>query len=126
MIETKNKKKEEMKMNFSKRLKLCRKKKGMTQKEVADKLNFKYSTISNYENGTRWPNFETLAKFANLYEVSIDYLIRGQEFIGKNRTTLTIFFRNSDILLVVEGLTEEEIEDIRMYMEFVKWKREQK
>lgn len=60
---------------FPQRLKELRLKKGLTQTELGKKLGVKQSTFTNWENGKREPNFETLIKLANLLEVSVDLLL---------------------------------------------------
>ena len=60
---------------FPKRLKELRLKKGLTQTELGKKLGVKQSTFTNWENGKREPNFETLIKLADLLEVSVDLLL---------------------------------------------------
>ena len=50
---------------------------NLTQAEVADGINILQSTYSNYEQGTREPNLETLKKLANFFDVSIDYLLEN-------------------------------------------------
>jgi transcriptional regulator with XRE-family HTH domain len=61
--------------DFTQRLKESRKNKKLTQSEVAKKLEIATSTYSNYEQGTRFPDKETLIKLSKFYEVSIDYLL---------------------------------------------------
>lgn len=60
---------------LSERLKECRKKKGVKQSEVADRLNVQRRIISYYESGTRKPNLKDLIMLADFYNVSLDYLI---------------------------------------------------
>lgn len=60
---------------LSERLEECRKKKGVKQIEVADRLNVHRSMISHYESGTRKPNLEGLIMLADFYNVSLDYLV---------------------------------------------------
>ena len=60
---------------LSERLKECRKKKGVKQSEVADRLNVQRQIISYYESGTRKPNLEDLIMLADFYNVSLDYLV---------------------------------------------------
>lgn len=60
---------------LSERLKECRKKKGVKQSEVADRLNVQRQIISYYESGTRKPNLDDLIMLADFYNVSIDYLV---------------------------------------------------
>lgn len=57
------------------RLRALREKKGLTQSEAAKKMGIVRSTYSNYEAGNREPDNDTLKKFAEFYEVSIDYLL---------------------------------------------------
>ena len=61
-------------------LKAIRKSKGFSQVKVSLDLNISREAISNYENGKRSPDVEMLVKFSEYYNVSIDYLIRGEEF----------------------------------------------
>lgn len=57
------------------RLKDARTFAGLTQKEVANILKLKQPTIASYESGRTEPDIETLGKLAQLYDVSVDYLI---------------------------------------------------
>lgn len=59
-----------------------RKKKGYSQLKVAMDLNISREAISYYENGQRCPNLEMLIKLSKYFNVSIDYLITGNEFNG--------------------------------------------
>lgn len=52
-----------------------RKERGMTQKEVAERLGIGGSTMTMYETGRREPNMETLIKIADFFDVSTDYLL---------------------------------------------------
>jgi transcriptional regulator with XRE-family HTH domain len=51
-----------------------RKRKRLTQVEVSKLLGIPRSTLCNYENGNREPDFETIKLFASFYDVSIDEL----------------------------------------------------
>ncbi len=55
-----------------------RKRLGMTQAEVAERLNVSFQAVSKYENGTL-PNVETLVKLAEIFSVSVDELLMGRE-----------------------------------------------
>lgn len=61
-------------------LREIRKKKGYSQVKVSMDLSMSRETLSRYETGARNPDLETLVKFSDYYNVSIDYLIRGEEF----------------------------------------------
>ncbi len=66
-------------------LKIIRKKKGYSQLKVALDLNISREALSYYENGKRSPDLQTLILLSNYFDVSIDYLIRGEEFVPKFR-----------------------------------------
>lgn len=62
-------------MVFSKRFKYLREENGLSQKELAKEFNISRQSISNYENGLRFPNDEKLIiNIANYFNVSLDYL----------------------------------------------------
>lgn len=62
-------------MDFSVRLKELRTDNDMSQTELAQKLNLKASAISKYEKGITQPAIETLKKLAQIFCVTVDYLI---------------------------------------------------
>ncbi len=62
-------------MNFGKVLTSLRMERGVYQKELADHLRLSIGTISNYEQGIHSPDFNTLCKIADYYDVSVDYLL---------------------------------------------------
>lgn len=64
---------------LGKRITSLRKQAGLTQEELAKKLNVSRSALSQYELGTRDPNYELLIKIANFFEVTTDYLLTGKE-----------------------------------------------
>ena len=57
-------------------LKLLRKRKRVSQEEIAQQLNLTRSSYSGYENGVAEPNLATLVKFSSYYNVSLDQLIK--------------------------------------------------
>ncbi len=63
-------------MFFNSNIKFLRKRRGLTQEDVAGALNIKRSTLNNYENLVAQPGMETLVVFSNYYRVAIDTLIR--------------------------------------------------
>nr|WP_249219914.1 helix-turn-helix transcriptional regulator [Bacillus licheniformis] len=64
---------------MGKRITSLRKQSGLTQEELAKKLNITRSALSQYELGTREPNYDLLIKIADFFEVSTDYLLRGTD-----------------------------------------------
>lgn len=49
--------------------------KGLNQPELAKIMNVSKQTVSNWENGNRTPDIDTLAKFADFFNVTADYLM---------------------------------------------------
>ena len=65
-----------------KRLKELRKEKNILQKDVANELNIKNTTYSNWEVGVSEPDIQSLKKLADFFGVSIDYLVEREEEDG--------------------------------------------
>lgn len=57
------------------RLKELRKKRGISQLKLAMDLSMNQNSISRYESGAREADYATLIKFADYFNVSIDYLL---------------------------------------------------
>ncbi len=66
------------------RLKDLREDNDVKQKEIAEYLNIKQNTYSQYENGKREIPLDTLWKLADYYNTSVDYLIGRTD--NPNRT----------------------------------------
>ena len=47
---------------------------GLKQADVAKRINVNTSAISKYEQGKNYPEYDTLLRLADLYNVSLDYL----------------------------------------------------
>lgn len=61
--------------DFYKRLIHLRTSNNMSQKELAQKLNIERSSLSSYETGRRSPDAKTLMAIADIFGVSVDYLL---------------------------------------------------
>ena len=61
-------------------LKEIRKKRRLNQQEVAMKFNISREALSYYENGKREPSLSLLVEMSKYFNVSINYLITGEEF----------------------------------------------
>lgn len=64
-------------------LKQIRKEKKLNQQKVAFDLNISREALSYYENGKREPSLNTLINMSKYFNVSINYLITGEEFRKK-------------------------------------------
>lgn len=52
---------------------------GMTQTQVADKLGITYQSYQAYERGVALPTLKNFVKLADIYDVSLDYLVGRKE-----------------------------------------------
>lgn len=64
-------------MILLKGLKQIRKERRLTQLKVAMDLNISREALSHYENGKREPSIDMLVKMSEYFNVSIDFLIKG-------------------------------------------------
>ena len=66
-------------MELAEKLKLMRKKAGLTQKEVADKLGITYQSYGQYERGLRNPKYESIQKIASALNCDISEVLTPDE-----------------------------------------------
>lgn len=66
-------------MEFNNKLYELRKQKGFSQEELANRLNVSRQTISKWEVGESTPDMEKLVAISDLFEVSLDELVKGEE-----------------------------------------------
>lgn len=59
--------------DLGRKLRALRKGRGLTQRDVADRLGMVRATLSNYEVGRRTPHLSDLRRLAALYGVGLDY-----------------------------------------------------
>lgn len=90
--------------DLGQKLRRLRKSKRMTQKQVADRLNLRPSTVSSYERNDKTPSLFTLKKLAYLFNVSTDFLLGMESRYQINTDGLT----SRQIFLI-----EETIESFR-------------
>lgn len=93
-------------VDFGMRLKTLRKQAGLTQQQLAAQLGITKSVVSFYELQARSPSPEVLAKLAQIFHVSADYLL-GLD----NRETID-----------VSGLAEKDISALRCLAESLRAK----
>lgn len=82
-------------------------KREMTQKQLAEQLNMAPSTISNYVQYSREPDFETLRQLADFFDVSIDYLLDHRTKKANDRS-------EDELLAAFRSMTPEQQ---RIYLE---------
>jgi len=70
---------EDIRKAFGLRLKELRKQKGWTQKELANKIDIRFSQLNKYECGMHVPPIEKMIQLSNSLRVTLDYLIMGNQ-----------------------------------------------
>lgn len=66
-------------VDFSQRLKKLRVDKHLTQAQVAKRVGVTASMVSSYETDIRLPSYEVMMRLADLFGVSVDYLLGREE-----------------------------------------------
>ena len=69
-------------MEFHVKLQELRKKKGITQEELAQTLFVSRTAISKWESGRGYPNIDSLKAIARFYRITIDQLLSGDELLA--------------------------------------------
>lgn len=93
-------------MDFSTRLKELRTDNDMLQSNLAEKLNLKSSAISKYEKGLTQPSIETIIKLAEIFNVTVDYLV-GASDIKNPYDVIRITSSEADLVDNFRKLTHE-------------------
>ncbi len=111
---------------FDTNIKLLRKRKRMTQDEVAIKLNIKRSTLSGYENKVSSPTIQALMQFSKFYTVAIDTLL-SIDLRNLNESQLVQleqgddnFIKGSGLRILATTVNEENEENIELVPEKAK------
>ena len=88
-------------VEFGQRIKELRVQRRMTQGEFARRLGVTKSSISSYENGSRFPSYDVLLNMARVFKVSTDFLLgRG------DGTTLDVTGLTGEQVMVLRDLAE--------------------
>lgn len=64
-------------MEISDKLKTARVNAGVTQEQIAETIGVSRQTISNWENGRTLPDVMSLIKISDMYQISLDDLLKG-------------------------------------------------
>lgn len=112
---------DELNKKIGDRLKWAREKKGLKQNRVAEELGIHNSTLAKYESGSREADQETLLKLSGIYDVSVNWLLTGNEQgissgivwhtqgSGKSGTIQSLLNRSND--LIQQALAKKRAED---------------
>ena len=87
-------------MKFSDKLRMLIEERNLTQKQVAIDLNVSASTMGGYVQGSSEPDFDTLIRIAEYFNVSTDYLLNR---LSKN----TVDQDEEELLRVYRSMEKE-------------------
>lgn len=71
-------------MEIGKKLKNARIEAGLTQEKAAEKIDVSRQTISNWENEKSYPDIISVIALSNLYSVSLDELLKGDQKMAEH------------------------------------------
>lgn len=87
-------------MEVGERLKKRREELELTQEYVAEVLGVSRQTISNWENSRSYPDIERIVKLSDIYELSLDELLKGDiKMVNKLQKDTQMSHINRQILL---------------------------
>lgn len=106
-------------MGFATRLRKTREARGLTQRELGERIKMEPTQVTRYERGQFLPNAETLVSIAQVLQVSVDFLLTG-ETAGESRHELPI----SDVPLLerfrdVQKLSKRDREAVLLLIDSV-------
>ena len=112
------------------KLKELRKRKGLTQTQVAQYIGISQNNYSYWENGKVKIDNDSLQKLADLFDVSVDYLLGREEKKppeNQEGDQLYVPEQYRDVMVAfhegADNLTQEDIDNVVRYIEFLKAKK---
>lgn len=73
-------------------------------------MNVARTSYTAYENGTKQPTLETLINIADLFDVSIDYLLGRNE----QKNTIAVNECMTELLGIIKGVPEEKFDESKI------------
>lgn len=74
-------------MDMGSKIKAIRNDHGISQEQLAKELHVTRQTVSNWENNKNYPDFTTLVKISEIFDVSLDILVKDdRNYIKKQKT----------------------------------------
>lgn len=96
-------------MNVGEKIKKIRKMAGMTQEELAEKMNVSRQTISKWEKEISSPDLESAIVLCELFEISLDDLLKGGQSVKEDKISLQDMIKinqrnQKQTILLISGL----------------------
>ena len=95
---------------------------GMTQRELAQRINVGNTTLSQYESGARVPSDEVKLKIAMVFGVSVDYLLGATEPKSKMPAASAVAQRPAEVAITGElhNLSDRQLDRLMGYIQALK------
>lgn len=109
-------------MKFGETLKNLRDIKGITQKELGKLLGVSRATIAGYETKNHQPDYEKLEMLSHYFEVSIDYLLTGEDSFHIERMKhppINEKVLDTEVINVYRTLPAEVKQDVLKYLKLL-------
>lgn len=106
-------------MKIGDKLKEARLKKNMTQEEVAEKIFVSRQSISNWENNKTYPDIGNVIALSDLYEISLDELLKGSDSFMKHLEESTDLVKSNKKLIGIIILALLTMIIIALFTEFM-------
>ncbi|ODJ56253.1 helix-turn-helix domain-containing protein [Brochothrix thermosphacta] len=87
--------------NFGEKLKMLREQNDITQEKVSQKLNVTRQSVSNWENNKNYPDLTTLVTLSQLYNISLDDLLKDENNVVKSMKTELNSYRSSELIKLI-------------------------
>ncbi len=98
-------------MIFSEKLQLIRKNKGLTQEELAERLDVSRQAVAKWESGQAYPDICNLIQISKLFNVTVDYLVKEQDCMINCTEDI-----NPDLEKLIEFRLEANVNTYAAYM----------
>ncbi len=113
-------------MFFSQNLKFLRKRRRLTQEDLADMLGMKRPTLGGYENQVASPGIDALITFSDFFKISIDTLLKvdlsklSERQMGEIERGHDVFVRGTQLRVLTTTVDRRNRENIEMVPEKAK------
>lgn len=107
-------------MYFDSNIKLLRKRRNLTQDEVAEQLKMKRSTLSGYENRVAQPGLDALLLFSDYYHIAVDTLLKvelaklSEMQLRQLESGEDVFLRGGNLRVLASTVDSENRENIEL------------
>ena len=101
-------------MNFSEKLTALRRREGMSQEQLADRLGVTRQSVSKWEGGAAQPELAKLVALSEMFHVSVDYLVK--DYMEEPEQTAAGASSTAKL--------EEQVEEISRYFRAWEWNSE--